>query len=305
MQVTDTVIMIAPDHFEFNTETAKTNTFQTPLTDQTIQQQALSCFNHFVSLLKNHGVNVLLLKNHSQIKTPDAVFPNNWFSIQTINNQLTLILYPMLEPNRRAERCQKQLIELLNQQHISLEKIIDLTYYESENKALEGTGSIVFDHDNHVLYISLSPRSDITVLNHLIKEIDYQAVTFISHDKTGHTIYHTNVMMSIGKKFAVICKESISNLHEQEAIMAWLTQSGKEIITISIEQMHQMAGNILELQSQTGDSLLVMSDRAYHAYSAEQLQQLIQFANIIHCDLNIIETIGGGSARCMLAEVFK
>lgn len=305
MQVTNTVLMIPPDHFKYNTETAKTNKFQTPITEQNSNQQALLCFERFVALLEKNRINVLLLKNNPDINTPDAVFPNNWFSIQRINNQLTLILYPMLEPNRRAERRQNDLVALLNYHNIHIDKIIDLTRFEMENKALEGTGSIVFDHDNHILYVSLSPRSNREVLNKLMAEIHYQPITFTSYDMNGDEIYHTNVMMSVGKDFAVICKECIRDDEEQNKVLHSLKKSGKTIISISIEQVHRMAGNILELQSQDGSHLLAMSTQAYQAYSEEQRQLLQQYAKIIHSDLNIIETIGGGSARCMMAEVFK
>lgn len=305
MQVTDTVLMISPDHFDYNIETSTTNSFQVKLANNNISDQALLCFNNFVNTLKKNGINVLTLKSKSDANTPDAVFPNNWFSTQRSDNQLTLILYPMLDPNRRAERRKNELLELLSNHHIYIDKIIDLTDNEIENKALEGTGSIVFDHENKIMYVSLSPRADIEVLHKLTNETHYKPITFRSYDKNDNLIYHTNVMMSIGKKFVVVCKECIHDANEQQNVMASLSQSGKQIILISTNQIHQMAGNILELQSQEGNPVIVMSTQALQAYSPEQKEQLKKFATIVNSDINIIETVGGGSARCMLAEIFK
>lgn len=302
MQTTDTVLMIAPDHFEYNHETANTNYFQTAIPDLNIHQEANKIFDEFVQQLKFYGIQVLLLKNNPHIKTPDAVFPNNWFSVQRIQNQLTLILYPMFNPNRRAERQKKALLELLNAHQIKIDKLIDLTHFESENKALEGTGSVVFDHEQKKLYVSFSKRSHPDVLQQLIKEIQYEPITFRSYDKKGQEIYHTNVMMSIGKDFAILCKESIKDPSEQYQVIHALTN--KKIIEISLVQLHHMAGNVLELRSKKNPSLLVMSTQAYEAYTQEQLQKLRNITHIIHSNLNIIETIGGGSARCMLAEIF-
>lgn len=305
MQVTDTVLMIPPDHFEYNCETASTNRFQSILPYGNFRQEALDCFNQFMQKLTTHGIRVLLLKNNPHTKTPDAVFPNNWFSVQRIRNQLTLILYPMLELNRRAERQKEALLKLLDENKIRIDKMIDLTHFESENKALEGTGSIIFDHDQKKLYVSLSKRSHSDVLKKLVEEIQYEPITFRSDDREGHEIYHTNVMMSIGKQFAVICKESIRDPLERENILKTLSSANKKIIEISLEQLHQMAGNVLELHSNKNSSLLVMSTQAFQSYSKEQLQQLNELTCIIHSDLKIIETIGGGGARCMLAEIFK
>ena len=231
--IASTILMVRPAAFGYNAETATNNYFQSiPQVDSTLlQQKALEEFDNMVALLRSHGVKVLVVEDSREPPKPDAIFPNNWFSVQRIRDQLTLILYPMLNLNRRAERQKNALLELFNAHQIKIDKIIDLTYFESENKALEGTGSVVFDHERKKLYVSLSKRSHIDVLQKLVEEIQYEPITFKSYDKNDQEIYHTNVMMSIGKDFAIICRESIKDPIEQHKVIQSFTN--KKLIEIS------------------------------------------------------------------------
>lgn len=304
-QTTTTVLMNPPYAFAYNNQTAKTNLFQTKTEEKNLSQAALLNFNQLLSLLHHQEVEVILLNRDKQAQLPDAVFPNNWFSVLPIKNKQTLILYPMLNPNRREERDVQALLHLLHENKINIEETIDLTSFEKSNQALEGTGSMVFDHDNSLIYASLSPRTDAAVLRQFAQRISFKSLVFHSYDINGNLIYHTNVMMSVGKHFAVLCKECISDLNEQKVVINSLKSSGKELIFISAKQVHALCGNILELQSKKGAPLIIMSDQAFNAFSNEQKASLRKFGKIIHSDIKIIEKVGGGGVRCMLAEIFK
>lgn len=305
-QTTDTILMISPDDFQYNTEAAETNLFENkPETDSGIAQSAMGEFNDMVKTLKDVDIKVITVPSRSDIKTPDAVFPNNWFSLhKTQDGKNILVLYPMLTVNRRAERRSELLKEKLKTHNFNVDQEVDLTYFEKQNLALEGTGSMVLDRQHQVAFISLSPRTDKKIAMEFCKQLKYQPVFFSSYDKNKHLIYHTNVMMSIGEKFAVVCLESISNKQEKESLILKLKKLGKEIIDINFDQMNNMCGNILELNTKNNNRIIVMSKTAYDHFTNTQKAQLEKFGKIVPVDIPIIETIGGGSARCMIAEVF-
>lgn len=302
-QTTDTVLMILPDTFEFNHQTGRTNRFQYNIECENIALAAKDDFDRMQDILNQNGVNIITLPSRPDIRTPDAVFPN-WFSLHEKDGKTVLVLYPMLNENRQAERQVTALKTALGVKGIHIDDILDLTYFESEGKALESTGSLILDRINKIAYASISPRTHLEVLNTFTKKMGYSSIAFSSLDEEGTLIYHTDIMMSIGSQFAVLCKDCIANPQEAEIIIKSLEATGKRIIYISFNQMHQMCSNILEIRSQEGTTKIVMSDTAYAAFTENQLLELQQFGTIIHTNIDTIKTIGGGSSRCMLAEVF-
>lgn len=305
-QTTHTVLMISPDHFQYNAQTAETNAFQSEIHEgsKELRLAALHEFSQMVDQLRNESINVLVLPSRKKVVTPDAVFPNNWFSIEIINQQRLLILYPMLTENRRAERQVDALVKLLSDNAFSIHEKVDLTSYENDNLALEGTGSLVIDHINQIVYAVISPRTNPFVLDEFQKYLGYRTIAFHAHDEHGGAIYHTNVVMSIGKHFAVISTEAITDPAEKMIVMNQLILTNKTVIDISLAQMQQMAGNILELKSIQGDAKIILSKTAYNIFTKEQRELLNQFGKLVVVNIPVIEKIGGGSARCMLAEIF-
>ncbi len=304
-QTTSTIVMVSPDTFQFNIETAKTNGFQQDISVQNVRDQALQEFNDMLEVLSEHDIKTIVLASRENVVTPDAVFPNNWFSTHKLRSgKRNLILYPMLHHNRRIERQSEILCERLSAQDIAIDQIIDLTEYEKSDLALEGTGSILFDRVNEIAYAAISPRAQQTVLEKLCGSLDYSLITFHSYDKNDALIYHANVVMSIGVNFAVVCLESIRDVAERASVLASLQKTHKDIIDITLEQVYGMAGNILEVKSASGTPKVVMSTTAFQAYATKQLQQLESHAEIVVVAIDTIEKLGGGSARCMMAEVF-
>lgn len=302
--------MVSPDHFQFNVETSATNSFQHEITDQDLASKvstnALSEFETLGNALASAGVNVCTMKSRADVCTPDSVFPNNWFSVHTENDTTTLVLYPMLNINRQAERQTDVLTDVLSAQGIHIDNTIDLTYFEKEGKALEGTGSLVLDRVNRIAYASISPRMDAEVLKVFCDKLNYTAVMFSSYNIDHKLIYHTNVMMSVGQHFAVLCKASITDRDELNSVVTSLESTGKLVIDITQDQLNNMCGNILELRSRTdGRAKIAMSNTAYHAFTTEQKEVLQRYGDIVHVDISTIETVGGGSVRCMLAEIFS
>lgn len=293
--------MIRPCNFGFNPETATTNIFQKnlSLSQIEIQNRALTEFDNFVKLLSGHKISVEIFDDAPTPVTPDSIFPNNWFS----THEDLLILYPMLTSNRRNEK-RKDIIEFLKKKY-TIKKTIDLSYYESENKFLEGTGSIVFDHKNRIGYATISSRTNKMLAEEVCELLNYKTIIFSAADFNGNEIYHTNVMMSIGDGFAIACLDSIKNSSEKKSVRTSLQKSGLEIVEIIFEQMNSFCGNALELQNSGGEKILVMSENAYKAFHKDQLRTLENYAKIIYSSLDTIETIGGGSARCMMAEIYE
>ena len=298
MQTTSHLLMIRPVGFGFNAETAVTNAFQTKSAETDVQQKALREFNDFVTLLQNNGVDVTVVEDTALPHTPDSIFPNNWISF---HHDGSLLLYPMYADNRRAER-KDHVLEKINEK-FEVTKKIDLSRYEAENIFLEGTGSMVLDRDNRIAYACLSPRTHEELLAEFCRQMNYKPVVFDAKDGDGRAIYHTNVLMCVSDRFVVICLESITTPYQQQLVSDTIINSNKKIIAISLHQMNHFAGNMLQVENDKGEKLLVMSSRAYKALTIEQAQELKRFNRIIHSPLTTIETNGGGSARCMMAEV--
>ena len=302
MQTTDTVLMIEPAAFGFNAETAQNNYFQVNSENAETQTKALQEFNNFVEKLRSKGINVITVKDTLEPHTPDSIFPNNWISMHSDG---TVVLYPMCAVNRRWER-RNDILEILKR-NFSVKEIIDFSAPENDGKFLEGTGSMIFDHDNKLAYGSVSLRLDEQLFREFCEKFGFEPVVFHSYQTANNErlpIYHTNVMMCVADQFVVICLDCIDDETERVNVVNAIVNSGKEIIEISESQMQQFAGNMLQVQNSDGKKFLVMSQSAYQSLTPEQISNLEKYSEIIYSDLETIETNGGGSARCMLAEVF-
>ena len=299
MQYTSHILMIKPVRFDFNAETAVNNSFQVKSVSTDVQSRALQEFETFISTLQKNGIDVTVINDSPEPHTPDSVFPNNWISF---HHNGTIILYPMFAVNRRLER-KHEVMDCIREK-FQIDKIIDLSSHENESLFLEGTGSMVLDRDHHIAYACLSQRTHLPVLQEFCDLMGYQPVSFSATDTHGQPIYHTNVMMCVADQYVVICLQSIADITEQETVIHSFHQTNKEIIPISLEQMNCFAGNMLQVQNRTGQKFLVMSSQAYHSLTNEQKNKLEKYNPIIHSDITTIETHGGGSARCMMAEVF-
>jgi hypothetical protein len=298
-QSTSHLLMIRPVNFGYNEETAESNAFQNKDSNQQqVQDNALAEFNGFVDVLRYNGVDVTVVDDNPHPYTPDSIFPNNWVSFHADGN---IFLYPMQAENRRLERREDIIARL--EDNFKVHHIVDLSRYEEQNKFLEGTGSMVLDRENKIAYACLSPRTDRDVLAVFCEQSGYTAICFDAADEHGKAIYHTNVLMCVGSKFAVICLDSVPNPHERVVVSDSLTSTQKELIEISFEQMNQFAGNMLEVQNKNGEILIVMSESAYNALEAQQISTLKKYGKLIYADIHTIENNGGGSARCMMAEV--
>jgi hypothetical protein len=298
MQTTSNILMIRPVDFKFNEQTAEDNKFQVASEQADVQAKALEEFDGFVALLENNGVNVTVINDTLLPATPDSIFPNNWISL---HGDGSVYLYPMFTPNRRNER-RKDIIDRLNEKY-EVNHISDLSFLEQKDLFLEGTGSMVLDRENKIAYACLSVRTHEEALNNFGLLAGYEIVSFDAVDQQGFPIYHTNVMMCVGEKFAVICLDSIKTAEEKVKVLESFKATGKSVIIISYEQMNHFAGNMLEIKNNKGENLLVMSEQAYKALAQVQIEALAQFAKLIYAPLYTIEQNGGGSARCMLAEI--
>ncbi|WP_316803103.1 citrulline utilization hydrolase CtlX [Pedobacter nototheniae] len=298
MQTTNHILMIRPVDFKFNEQTAGNNKFQEAGIQEHVQAEALKEFDGFVDLLRKNGVDVTIVDDTLTPEKPDSIFPNNWVSF---HEDGSVYLYPMFSENRRLER-RKDILEQLKIK-FEVNHVSDLSFYEQQHLFLEGTGSMVLDRANKIAYACLSVRTDEEVLNNFCHLTGYQAVAFQAIDAERFPIYHTNVMMCVADQFAVICMESIPDPIEKEKVALSLIDSGKKIIEISLDQMNHFAGNMLQVKNANEENLLVMSEQAYLSLKPEQIAALEQFNKIIYAPLYTIEKNGGGSARCMLAEV--
>lgn len=303
MQTTDTVLMIEPIAFGYNAQTAENNYFQVNSENQDTQAKALLEFQNFAEKLSSKGINVITVKDTLKPHTPDSIFPNNWVSFGSDGK---VFLYPMFAPNRRDER-RFEILEAVKDSGFEITEIDDISHFEKDEKYLEGTGSMIFDHDHKIAYGSVSLRLDEELFRKFCHKIGYEPVVFHSFQTAGTErlpIYHTNVMMCVADKFVVICLDCIDDEMEREKVQEVIKASEKELIEISEEQMQQFAGNMLQLHNSEGKTFLVMSETAYKSLTHEQISAIEKYSEIIYSDLNTIETNGGGSARCMLAEVF-
>ncbi len=298
-QSTSHLLMIRPVNFGFNEETAGSNAFQNRNADKNgVNEKAQQEFDQMVNTLCESGVDVTVIDDTPEPYTPDSIFPNNWVSFHADGG---IFLYPMQAENRRLERREDIIAKL--EDRFSVKHIIDLSRFEVEDKFLEGTGSMVLDRENKIAYACISPRTDREVLALFCEQAGYKEVSFHAFDEHQQAIYHTNVLMCIGSKFAVLCLDSITDEDEKNAVTTILKLTHKEIITIGFEQMNQFAGNMLEVKNKTGETLIVMSQNAYNALNKQQKICLEKYGKLIYADINTIENNGGGSARCMMAEV--
>ena len=296
------VLMIRPVRFEGNAQTAGSNAFQSsePASASTAQSRAVAEFDRLASSLADAGVGVHVFEDTAEPHTPDSIFPNNWVSFHADG---AAVLYPMQAENRRRER-RLDLLEALSVRHgFRITRVIDLTHHERDERFLEGTGSLVLDRVHRVAYACVSPRTDLDVLGDFAQQLDYDVVAFEASDPRGTPVYHTNVMMSVGTSFAAVCSASIRE-DERAAVIDSLRSGGRAIVDLSFEQMLEFAGNLLELRNAGGERVIALSQRAFEALSPQQLEALQGSGRIVAAAIPTIETLGGGSVRCMLAEVF-
>ncbi len=301
-QLTDSVIMIRPANFGFNEETAENNAFQSSegkLSKDEIKEKALKEFDNLVSKLKKAGINVTVIEDTAKPVKTDAVFPNNWL---TTHENGVMITYAMFAPSRRLERRQ-DILDGLEKDYV-VHKHYSFDFYEDDGQYLEGTGSMIFDRKQKILYACLSPRTEPRVLEKFAVLMSYRKVVFHATDINESPIYHTNVMMSLGEGFAVICLETVKNDVERKDITKTLERTGKEIIEITEDQMNSFAGNMIQLMSSEGKPYLLMSGQAYKALTPEQIERISAHTEIIKANIPTIENYGGGSVRCMVAENF-
>ncbi len=299
MQTTSKILMIRPANFGYNPETAVNNAFQTLSNTDGTNVIAVNEFDNYVQLLRQNGVNVHVMQDTPEPYTPDSIFPNNWFSTHEGG---TLVLYPMFAGNRRLER-KPEVIDYIKKE-FDVKRVVDLTKWEAKSLFLEGTGSMVLDRDSNLVYACASPRTDETVLDEFCDEMDYDYFLFKASDENGQPIYHTNVMMCVGSKFVLACIDAIKDISERENFIGLVEDVDKELIEISLEQMGNFAGNMLELKNDKGESLLIMSSRARMVLDDGQISRLSSYCRILTPDVSTIEINGGGSVRCMIAEIF-
>jgi hypothetical protein len=296
-------MMVRPASFQFNHETAQSNEFQNNIEDLSREETlriAQTEFDTMVTELTSHKINVLVVHDTISPEKPDAIFPNNWISM---GQDGTMTIFPMKTKNRQLEK-RKDIIEFIRDKY-QVQKEMDLSHYEVMNKALEGTGSIVYDHIHKIAYGCLSPRTELDLFTDYCTQIGYEAVSFHSFDTQGTLIYHTNVVMCIGSGFVVIGMDTITDQEEREKLEAKFKASQLEIIYLTNEQILQhFAGNMLQVENMAGELFLVMSQRAFQSLTEIQKIQIEKYAAILPVSIDLIEKIGGGSARCMMAEIF-
>jgi len=297
--------MIRPAVFRMNEETAVNNYFQnySDHSAQNVNDLAKAEFDSFVAQLQAKGVAVIVVEDDPTLDTPDSIFPNNWISFHSNGS---VALYPMFAENRRRER-REEVLKAVEQRGFAIDNIMDYTQAEQQNVFLEGTGSMILDRVNHTAYCALSPRADKELFLEFCEDYDYFPVVFRALqtvDQKRMAIYHTNVMLCVGEAFAVVCLSSVDDLKERNALIAQLNADGKQIIDITEEQMHQFAGNMLQVKGSEDRRCIVMSQSALDSLSPDQKEQLKQHGELVAVALPTIESCGGGSARCMMAEVF-
>jgi hypothetical protein len=301
-QLASAVMMVRPARFESNPNTLESNKFQgrTEATPEMQQAAALQEFDGIADELERHGIDVIRIDDTEDPHTPDAIFPNNWVSFHADG---TVVLYPMLASNRRTERRRDIIDDLSATYGYQVSRIIDLSGHEEDNQFLEGTGSLVLDRAHRIAYACLSPRTHLDPLGDFAQQLDYAVVAFDAVDRDGAAIYHTNVMMNIGAKLAVICDVAITREDQRSAVLQQLEQTGHEVVSISMAQMEAFAGNMLELRARNGEPILAMSEQAYQSLTTAQLATIGRHAKIISAPIGAIEASAGGSVRCMLAEI--
>lgn len=301
MSIASTILMIRPAAFGFNEETAANNFFQShpSINHEQLQKKVLQEFDNMVKALKDHDINVIIIDDTREPAKPDAIFPNNWLSTSPDG---IISVFPIYAPNRRTEK-RDDILQLLAKDFI-VKDVQDWSEFEAEGRFLEGTGSMVTDHDNKMIYATVSERTSLVVLEKFASANGYQAIVFIATDKNGHPVYHTNVVMTLGENFAILCEESIEEEWELIAVRQLLESTNHTIIAITREQMHQFAGNMLQVKNNKDEKFLIMSQAAYSSLKKEQRQMLEAYSTPLPIAVPTIEEVEGGSVRCMMAEVF-
>lgn len=303
--ITNTLLMVEPVAFGFNPETAVNNYFQQQdkMSAAEIQRLALAEFSAMVKQLQDKGIHVIVVKDTSEPHTPDSIFPNNWISFHENGR---IVIYPMFAENRRKER-RREIIQFIVDQGYRISKEADYSVFEKNNRFLEGTGSMVLDRENKIAYAALSERTDKALLLQFCNDFGYRAICFSANQTVEGQrlpVYHTNVMLCVADKYAVICLDSIDDARERKYVTESLRKTGKEIVEISEKQMHCFAGNMLQVQNQEGRMFLVMSETAFGSLNNDQMTKLKSYNELIVVAVPTIEKYGGGSVRCMMAEVF-
>ena len=302
MALASTILMIRPAAFGANEETATTNFFQSKTIESSsrfIQQSALAEFDNMVDVLRKNEINVFVIDDTPTPVKPSAVFPNNWLATSP---EGIISVFPMYAPNRRPEK-REDILKLLAEKFV-VNGVQDWSEFEVEGKFLEGTGSMVIDHENKVIYTCYSPRTDISVLEKFANANKYRAIIFLATDKNGQAAYHTNVVMTLGENFAVLCEEAIEEEWELIAIRQLLDSSGHDVVRITKDQMHSFAGNMLQVKNAKGEKFLVMSQTAFDSLYDDQKEELSSRSKLLPIPIPVIEQIEGGSVRCMMAEIF-
>ncbi|MCG8235564.1 amidinotransferase [Tenacibaculum finnmarkense] len=305
-QTTNTILMVRPASFRMNEQTAVNNYYQQELANMlpaTINAKAQQEFDAFVVKLKAVGVDVIVVEDTKETDTPDALFPNNWISFHENGD---VAIYPMFAENRRLEK-REDVLTILEEQGFKINSIVDYSEAEEQGVFLEGTGSMILDRVNRKAYCALSPRADEELFIEFCEDFEYTPVIFTANQTVNGevaAIYHTNVMMCVAETFAIVCLASIDDKKEKKSVVKHLKTSGKQVIAITEEQVVQFAGNMLQVKGANDEQFLIMSSSAYNSLTANQLQEINKHTSIIHSSLEVIETCGGGSARCMMAEVF-
>ncbi|SHG67438.1 hypothetical protein SAMN05444483_12146 [Salegentibacter echinorum] len=295
--------MVRPVAFRMNEQTAVNNYFQKNLTDEDVNEQAQQEFDAFVTKLRNVGVQVIVVDDKIEDDTPDSIFPNNWVSFHETGE---IALYPMFAENRRKER-RLEYFAKLEEEGFKITEIVDYTSAEEENLFLEGTGNLILDRKHQKAYCALSPRAEEDLLIEFCEDFEFTPVIFQANQSVNEErkpIYHTNVMMCMAEEFAIICLDAIDDKKERKNVINHLKEDGKEVIVITEEQMHEFAGNMLQVEGKDKSKYLVMSARARRSLSEEQIEKIEEHCDILSSELKVIEICGGGSARCMMAEVF-
>ena len=301
-QTTSNLLMVRPASFMFNSETAGSNAFQvndTSLSSDEIQAKAVIEFDNFVQLLRENDIAVLVSEDTKDPIKNDAIFPNNW---NTTHDDGTLVLFPMSSPSRKFERSALLLEEL--EKIFDVKKTVHLEHYEDSGQFLEGTGSMVLDRVHKICYACFSNRTNPVILKEWCNIMQYKPICFNAVDGNGQPIYHTNVLMALGETFVIICLDTISDKQELSDILQHFEGTQKEVISISIAQMLKFAGNMLQVKNKDQQKFLVMSNQAFESLNPDQVEQIERHSSILHPDIKTIETYGGGSARCMMAEIF-
>lgn len=306
-QITAHIMMMRPASFDYNAQTAVNNYYQKVLEDLKpgeANERATAEFDEFVRKLRAEGISVYVFQDDAEPHTPDSVFPNNWVSFHADGR---IALYPMYAENRRLERREEIFDILADDFGFEVEEIEDFSEFENEGLYLEGTGSMILDRENMIAYAAISERTDMDVLNSFCQRFGYEPVAFTAyqtHNNVRLPIYHTNVMMCLGSKFSVICLNCIDDLNDRKIVKDTLKETGKKIVEITEAQKEHFAGNMLNVCNDKGEEYCVMSTAAYNSLRPDQIEVIEKYSKILHSSLDTIEALGGGSARCMMAEIF-